>query len=126
MIADTERLVTAPRTVIAPYQQNDAEAQQIAREIDALPLPAYVAEVRLTLGEEYHGSPGVFLYVLIEDEAFADLNRVFEVTRPTELPLQEMLFAKANGRFPYISSRSVGEQRELDEDAKPLHRRRSD
>ncbi|MBC8143584.1 MAG: hypothetical protein H7Y38_19305 [Armatimonadetes bacterium] len=127
MIAETEveRLIAAPRTVIAPYQKDDAEAQQIARDIDAVPLPPYVAEIRLRLDDDWLGNPGVFLYVIAEDEAFEKAKRISEVTVPVDHPLTQMLFAKANGRFPFISFRSVGEQRELDEeDAKPAKRRR--
>lgn len=114
----------------------DPDAERIAREIEALPLPDDVIEIRLELNDDWIGEPAVFLCVVAREgmpHIGSSLWTTF--TRPIDEALTEAMLRYGGNRFPYIAFRAAqdfwergrmsrGKEKEIAKERKPGERRR--
>jgi hypothetical protein len=97
--------------ILRPDKYADAEAMKLGRRIEqelAGQIPESVAELRYETGEDWHGGPGLWIWVVLKNEAAEDdvlIPNVREVRRLLQDTVEELEVK----RFPFFHFRAVSD-----------------
>lgn len=120
--ADEEQVREALRAfqgvleILEPHRYADEESLVIGKKLQrelAGRLPEWVREFRMESGPDSTGDPGVWIWVVLDDEA-TDRSRFAENNRTVRKLIFDAAEEASIDRWPYIRFRSVSEQQTFD------------
>ena len=90
-----------------------SEQERIETVLANVERPSFVKEIRFTLDNDWAGDPGVFIWVILQDDIAAS-REILKYTTPIRSAIAQALRAAEIDRWPYVHIRGASEQTELD------------